>query len=118
MKIPLTPTFRRFVKEQVKSGRYVDESEVVRAALRLMEAEALGVGYREQGPGAGGDIMALVSLVMMQASESAQEDLKAMMAEVQAINAAKRSVRQLIDKVNRLVRQRAPKTSSAVRSTA
>lgn len=35
MNISLTPALERFVKEQVKSGRYLDTSDVVRSAVRL-----------------------------------------------------------------------------------
>ncbi len=37
MNISLTKHYNEFVEEKVKSGRYESRSEVVRAALRLME---------------------------------------------------------------------------------
>ena len=37
MNISLTKHYNQFVEEKVKSGRYESRSEVVRAALRLME---------------------------------------------------------------------------------
>lgn len=37
MNVSLTPEFDRFVAEQVDSGRYRSASEVVRAALRLLQ---------------------------------------------------------------------------------
>ena len=46
------------------------------------------------GIGAGVDVEALAFLVLMQAAKSAQEDLKAIMAQVKAINAAKAHQRQ------------------------
>lgn len=42
----------------------------------------------------GADIEALAFLVLMAASKSAQEDLKAIMAHVKAINAAKQKLRE------------------------
>lgn len=35
--VALSPHFENFIREQVKSGRYNNVSEVVRAALRLLE---------------------------------------------------------------------------------
>ena len=37
MQVTLTSRQEEFVKTKVKSGRYLDESEVVREALRLLE---------------------------------------------------------------------------------
>lgn len=37
MKISLTKELESMVKEKVRSGRYVDESDVVRDALRALE---------------------------------------------------------------------------------
>lgn len=39
MNVSLTPELERFVAERVASGRYRSASEVVRAALRLLEKE-------------------------------------------------------------------------------
>ena len=39
MNVSLTPELERFVAEMVASGRYRTASEVVRAALRLLEKE-------------------------------------------------------------------------------
>jgi hypothetical protein len=47
------------------------------------------------------DIEALVIITMMEATKSAQEDLKAIMAGIKAINAAKRRLRDLLCKINR-----------------
>jgi len=33
----LNPHFEQFIRTQIDSGRYNDESEIVRAALRLLE---------------------------------------------------------------------------------
>jgi putative addiction module CopG family antidote len=37
MKVTLTKELETFVKEKVKSGRYADESDVMRDALRALE---------------------------------------------------------------------------------
>jgi hypothetical protein len=49
----------------------------------------------------GADIEALAYLVLMEAARSAQDDLKEIMAEIKATNAAKRAVRSLIAQVRR-----------------
>jgi antitoxin ParD1/3/4 len=38
MNISLTPQLEQFVQERLKSGRYASASEVMRAALRLLES--------------------------------------------------------------------------------
>jgi putative addiction module CopG family antidote len=45
MNVSLTPELQRFVAERVASGLYRSASEVVRAALRLLEKE------EREGPG-------------------------------------------------------------------
>jgi putative addiction module CopG family antidote len=37
MKVTLTEQLKTFVREKVRSGRYADESDVVRDALRALE---------------------------------------------------------------------------------
>jgi putative addiction module CopG family antidote len=37
LSVSLTTTLHRFVQDQVRSGRYEDEAEVVRDALRLLQ---------------------------------------------------------------------------------
>jgi putative addiction module CopG family antidote len=37
MKVTLTEEWKTFVKEKVRSGRYTDESDVMRDALRALE---------------------------------------------------------------------------------
>lgn len=39
MNVSLTPHFEAMIREKVASGRYNNASEVVREALRLLEAE-------------------------------------------------------------------------------
>ena len=58
MNVSLTPELERSVAERVASGRYRTASEVVRAALRLLEKEEKE-GLRPEPPphprGGGGD---------------------------------------------------------------
>ena len=42
MKIDLTPALEEMVRNKVASGRYLDESEVVRDALRALERQDIG----------------------------------------------------------------------------
>jgi putative addiction module CopG family antidote len=99
MNISLAPAQRRFVEAQVQSGHFADASDVVRHALRLAEAQS--VTHQHLGGLEGGDLMALAFIVLMEAAKSAQEDLKAIMDGVKAINAAKRAHRELLNKVQR-----------------
>ena len=46
LNVSLTPELERFITDRVASGRYQTASEVVRAALRLLEQSEL----REDGP--------------------------------------------------------------------
>lgn len=64
---------------------------------------AVKAAYEQEGIGAVGDadIEALAFLVLMQAAHSAQEDLKAIMAQVKAINASREGVRQMLDRLER-----------------
>jgi putative addiction module CopG family antidote len=93
MDITLASAQAKFVDEQVRSGRYADASDVVRAALRQFEArQVMQPGFL--GELASGDTEAMVFIVMMKAAESAREDLKAIMSQIQAINAAKAALRE------------------------
>ncbi len=58
MNVSLTPELERSVAERVASGRYRTASEVVRAALRLLEKEEKEGLHHEPPPrsrGRGGD---------------------------------------------------------------
>ncbi len=106
MDISLTPKYRRFVEQLIKSGRYKTTAEAIGAALQQLASQdglpnstANQAGILE--PGNSDDIEALAFVVMMEAAKSAQEDLKAIMAEVKAMTNAKARLRELISKVNR-----------------
>lgn len=92
MNVALSPAQRRFVQTRLESGNYLDAGEVIRDALRLLEAQTAS---------ARDDIGTVASLVMMEAAKSAREDLEAIVEEVKAINAAKRNMRTLINQMKR-----------------
>jgi len=60
-----------------------------------------------------GDIEALVFLVLMEAAKSAQEDLRAIMASVKAINDAKATYREMIEKVQAEIAARGGKKKTS-----
>src|SRR5258706_13377452 len=105
MDIPLTPKIRRFVDRQAKTGRYKDAGDVINAALQRMEvADGLAgapADFAILGDLNSADIEALAFIVLMEAAKSAQEDLKAIMAEVKAMTNARAKLPDLINKVNR-----------------
>ena len=94
MEVALTAQLTKFVDEKVREGRYENASEVVREALRRFEVRDKVVSI-----GAGADIESLAFLTLMEAAKSAQEDLRAVMTSVKAINAAKRAMRELLGKI-------------------
>lgn len=106
MSITLSRTQKRPVDDQVHSGRYVDAGEVVREALRILEARhhaAVLLGRGSVGGTVPGDadVESQAFIVMMEAATSAQEDLRAIMDGVKAINEQKRAWREVLHKVNR-----------------
>jgi len=98
MEVRLPPQLAAFVKKMVDSGRYDDPAEVVRESVRRFERQTELASLGDLG---GNDIEALAFLVLMQAAKSAQEDLKAVMARVKAINEAKSAVRDLMSSVSK-----------------
>ena len=46
--VALSPHFESFIQKQIKSGRYNNASEVVRAGLRLLEDEHARAGMRQE----------------------------------------------------------------------
>jgi len=104
--VTLAPAHEQFIDEHVRSGRFLDGSEVVRSALTRMESQVRLAGARDQyaaltAGGGDGDIMAMAFIVMMEAAKSAREDLKAIMNQVKAINKAKAAMRELAGKIQR-----------------
>lgn len=50
MTISITPELRSFIKDRLKSGRYGNASEVVRAALRLLGEHEPDLRKRNAAP--------------------------------------------------------------------
>ncbi|MFN8290482.1 MAG: hypothetical protein U0U70_09505 [Chitinophagaceae bacterium] len=85
----INPRHTAWVKKtaaDMQANRFAADSARVRAR-----------NYAQPGNLPDADIEALVFLVLMQASKSAQEDLKAIMAQVKAINNAKAKQRQVME---------------------
>jgi len=102
MEIHLTEHLTDFVNRKVREGGYENASEVVRDALRKFEIAArAGASSWLPGGFATVDIEELISVVMREAYESAQEDLRAIMAEIKAASAAKKKLRCLMAKIKR-----------------
>jgi putative addiction module CopG family antidote len=100
MNIILTPKFKRLVEQKIKSGSYKNADEVISAALTLLkEKDQLVVNWGMLGNLEGADIESLVLIVMMQAARDAEEDLKEIMNEMKAQNAAKKKLREFQRKV-------------------
>jgi uncharacterized spore protein YtfJ len=64
---------------------------------------AVKAAYKQEGIGSpsDADIEAMAFLVLMQAAQSAQEDLKAIMASVKTINNSREGVRQMLERLER-----------------
>ena len=102
MNVSLPAQLAEFVNKKVKAGLYEDASDVVREALRqFAQRDRAANGSPTLSNFNGEDISAMVFLVMMDATKGANEDLKAIMDEVQAQTAAKQALRALISTVNR-----------------
>lgn len=106
MNVSLPAELKRFVQKRVKDGVYESEADVIDDAVRqLQEKHSLFGDGRSLSASAlsdfNDDIEALAFLVLMQATKSAREDLKMIMAEVKAITATKKKLRDLISKVNK-----------------
>ena len=104
MNITLTAELAEFVRKKVKDGRYGKPSDVVAEALRLFQQGNPVVGgspWPVLGSLQNIDIEELIFIVLKEAIKSADEDLKAIMAEVKATNAAKQKLRDVISQINK-----------------
>jgi putative addiction module CopG family antidote len=115
MDINLPTDLAEFVDKQVKDGRYQQASDVVSAALRQFQLAAgtgsSGAAALALGLPQGADIEALAFTVLMEAIESANQDLATIMSEVKAITAAKQKLREVINKVNQDIASNACQTN-------
>ena len=104
MRVGLSSRARKILDRQLKTGRFTSAGDALSHGLLILERRdeiraSLGSGFPVLGSMPDGDIMALAFLVMMEAAESAQEDLRAIMAGVKAINNAKAALRDLISRI-------------------
>src|ERR1043166_865685 len=104
MNVTLTTQLKQFIKRQIGAGRFENASDAICDALRLLELRDDVSGRLKSdaaftGTLVGGDIEAMVFIVLMEAAKSAREDLRAIMAEVKAITAAKSALRDVISKI-------------------
>jgi Arc/MetJ-type ribon-helix-helix transcriptional regulator len=100
MEVKMTKQLDDFVQRKVRDGGYVDESDVVRQALRLWmnanESEIVNMGVLPPG----GDIAEMCFVVLMAATNDQDKDLQLIMAEVRAL-AADAAMAKLRDMVSR-----------------
>ena len=115
MNVTIKGNLKDFVNKQVEEGLYEDANDFVRHAIRKFtqfvpsagnynipsDTGLSDMGWRVLGDLNGGDIEALAFLVLMQAAKSAQEDLKAIMAHVKAINNAKAALRRIMENIGK-----------------
>ena len=111
MDINLPKRLDEFVQERVKSGLYNDGTDVISEALRFWMAckdSAKNLSYPAGFPLGGGDaippgadIEELCFIVLMNATNDQDEDLQEIMAQVKAMNSAKRSIWQLLSRIRK-----------------
>ena len=106
MNITLSPALKRFVEAKTAGGRYADASEVVRDALRLMAArdQLDGTSALEPLAKAGqgeASLEYLIANAMRLLAADAEADLKEMLAHLKALQAAKKALRDLIQRIQR-----------------
>ncbi len=109
MNVTLTADLAKFVNKKLKDGPYGKASDVVCEALRqFQQRDRAGIAgsmpnqtWPTLGSYQGEDIESVAFIVLMEATKSANEDLKMIMAEVKAMTAAKAKLRDLISTVNK-----------------
>jgi hypothetical protein len=111
MDIKLPKRLDEFVQERVKSGLYNDGTDVISEALRFWMAckdsaknPSYPAGFPLGGGGSippGADIEELAYIVLMNATNDQDEDLQEIMAQVKAMNSAKRTIWQLLSRIRK-----------------
>ena len=109
MDVILSTDLAEFVNRKVNDGLFSQASDVVSEALRQFRERDLtsSLGGTSKAPWSvlglfqGEDVGSLAFIVMMDAVKSANEDLKAIMAEIKSVTAAKQQLRHLISKISR-----------------
>lgn len=92
------PTVRAWIGEEARKLSQAPPASVDEGPLRAaIQSRFAGQSLGDQ------DIEALAFLVLMQATSDMDKDLKAIMAEVQALNGAKQKLRELADKARKQV---------------
>ena len=95
-------TVRAWIGEQARKLSHSPPASIDEGPLRAaIQSRFAGQPLGDQ------DIEALAFLVMMQATNDMDKDLKAIMAEVQAMNSAKQKLRELADKARKQVAENA-----------
>lgn len=115
MNVTITRNLKDFINKQVEQGLYEDASDFIREAIRKFYQFDLSVGDFQKrsetglsdsnwsvlGDLNGGDIEAIAFIVLQQAAKSAEEDLKAIMAHIKAINQAKAALHNAMDNIGK-----------------
>jgi hypothetical protein len=95
---------KRTSKLRAQAEQVYTLTDQLQVQLKVLEEARASLNVRVRFsrstlPGENVDIETLAFIVLMQASKSAQDDLKAIMAQVKAINRAKEKQRELLNKL-------------------
>jgi putative addiction module CopG family antidote len=102
MKISLSPELKRRVEQKVAGGLYEDAGDVVRDALRAFTDESDARVVNRAGL-AGIDVSEAAFMVLASAARDMDDDIKMIMAEIKATDAAKAKLREIIKELNRWI---------------
>jgi len=95
--INIPPILNQMIEDKVKGGNYKDKDDVIADALRVLAEKDKAVDAL--GFFNGADFESMAFLVLMQAARDAEDELKEIMNEMKARNAAKRILREFTSKV-------------------